>query len=120
MVLLFEIMFSVVLYPVTWFFWYPKKPNRAIPNFPFVKVPLRPIVGPATVLYPPLSPTVYPWAPFFLVMILMMPLRPSASYFAGGVVITSIFSILVAGIAFNTSEGFLAIMADSLPLISIL
>ncbi|MNY30029.1 hypothetical protein D3C86_1641100 [compost metagenome] len=47
----------------------------------------------------------------------MIPANPSPSYFEGGMVITSIFSIVEAGILFSMAVRFPSTLAEGLPLI---
>ncbi len=69
---------------------------------------------------PPLTEPLQPDMFFCLVMILMIPAEPSASYLADGEVITSMLLIWSAGMVFSNTSDKLADVApdDGLPLIS--
>src|ERR1039458_6687369 len=56
-----------------------------------------------------------PFAVFFFKMMLIMPPNPCASYFAPGLVITSILLIWLAGIDSNTSVMLLDRAEEGLP-----
>ena len=64
----------------------------------------------------PLNVAVYPSSPPPTVTMFRIPPTPSASYFALGLVITSMCLMELAGILFRTSVGLLLIMLLGLPL----
>src|SRR3569833_4653158 len=66
---------------------------------------------------PPLTEPLIPVMFFCLVMMLMIPAEPSASYLAEGEVITSMLLIWSAGIVFYTSDKLAEVAPEGLPLI---
>ena len=77
-----------------------------------------PVLASYFVPYPMVKLPFNPAFVFFFSTILIIPTSPSASYFADGLLITSILSICEDGIASNTALVLDAVIPDGFPLIN--